>query len=136
MENPNLLSSNIKPKNYELFLKIDIEEKKFQGKVDIKMNILKETKVLELHSLDLEIDTETVKLGNLKCSKLEYDQKRQTILLFFDEFVVGNDLVLGLGFQGKLSDKMSGIYYSSYKFKNETKIMAVTQFEPTDARRA
>ncbi|CAB4297154.1 unnamed protein product [Prunus armeniaca] len=43
--------------------------------------------------------------------------------------------VLGIGFEGILNDKMKGFYRSTYEHKGEKKNMAVTQFEPVDARR-
>ena len=49
----------------------------------------------------------------------------------------GSKAQLTQKFTGYLNDKMAGFYRSSYKDKNgETKYIASTQMEPTDARRA
>eukprot|EP01094_Clydonella_sp_ATCC50884_P017334 TRINITY_DN2999_c0_g1_i1.p1 TRINITY_DN2999_c0_g1~~TRINITY_DN2999_c0_g1_i1.p1 ORF type:complete len:463 (-),score=132.41 TRINITY_DN2999_c0_g1_i1:21-1409(-) len=39
-------------------------------------------------------------------------------------------------FEGVLNDQMAGFYRSRYSVEGEERFMAVTQFEPTDARRA
>ena len=43
---------------------------------------------------------------------------------------------LDLEFHGILNDELRGLYRSTYKVDGETRIMATTQFEATDARRA
>ena len=45
-------------------------------------------------------------------------------------------MTLTIKYVGQLNDKMAGFYRSSYvDEKGETKYMATTQMEPTDARR-
>ncbi|KAL3655741.1 AP-1 complex subunit mu-1-like [Castilleja foliolosa] len=43
--------------------------------------------------------------------------------------------VLNIEFEGTLNDRMKGFYRSTYEHNGEKKNMAVTQFEPADARR-
>uniref|UniRef100_A0A5B7A8X7 Aminopeptidase n=1 Tax=Davidia involucrata TaxID=16924 RepID=A0A5B7A8X7_DAVIN len=43
--------------------------------------------------------------------------------------------VLSIAFDGTLNEKMKGFYKSTYEHNGEKKNMAVTQFEPVDARR-
>ncbi|KAK9681904.1 hypothetical protein RND81_10G035700 [Saponaria officinalis] len=56
------------------------------------------------------------------------------LCLFLISFPVGVG-VLSISFQGTLNDQMKGFYKSTYEFNGEKKNMAVTQFEPADARR-
>lgn len=56
---------------------------------------------------------------------------------FSDSIAAGSSAQLKLTFTGCLNDNMAGFYRSSYKMPNgETKYIASTQMEPTDARRA
>lgn len=56
---------------------------------------------------------------------------------FSNSISAGSPAQLKLKFTGSLNDNMAGFYRSSYKMPNgETKYLASTQMEPTDARRA
>jgi aminopeptidase 2 len=56
---------------------------------------------------------------------------------FQDVIPKGSKAQLEMKFTGELNDKMAGFYRSTYKNKDgSTGIMAVTQMEPADARRA
>lgn len=55
---------------------------------------------------------------------------------FNHNLAAGSDAQLKLTFTGILNDNMAGFYRSSYKENGETKYIASTQMEPTDARRA
>ena len=44
--------------------------------------------------------------------------------------------LLKIDYVGSINDKMAGFYRSSYECDGVTKYLGVTQFEPTDARKA
>lgn len=133
-----LLPRNFKPLNYKVSLRVDLKNLCFTGKEEITLSTLKESSEITLHSLDLEIDQDSILMGDQKCQKVEYDKEKQTVTLSFSSKFSSetNDVKLTFNFSGKLNEKMSGFYKSSYKVNSETRYMAVTQFEPTDARRA
>lgn len=66
------------------------------------------------------------------------DKDSQVATVKFAETIrAGSSAQLKLDFIGSLNDNMAGFYRSSYKMPNgETKYIASTQMEPTDARRA
>ena len=66
------------------------------------------------------------------------DKDSQVATVKFAETIrAGSSAQLKLDFVGSLNDNMAGFYRSSYKMPNgETKYIASTQMEPTDARRA
>ena len=69
----------------------------------------------------------------------DYDDKMETMKLTFDqELKAGSDAVLAIEYVGIHNDKMAGFYRSAYEDHQtkEKKHMVVTQFEPTDARKA
>ena len=69
---------------------------------------------------------------------IAYDADNQVSTLTFDNGVAqGTKAQLEISFTGILNDKMAGFYRSTYKNPDGSPgVMAVTQMEPTDARRA
>ncbi|EME30031.1 Puromycin-sensitive aminopeptidase [Galdieria sulphuraria] len=150
--NRHLLPQIVKPKLYKLQLEPELEfpeqngaqgkqDLKFQGKANIELEIISSTKCVTLHALDLEIKEAAVEVNNSKLIKAEnisYDKEQQTATILFPETLLPTQKVaIQLDYTGTLNDQMVGFYRSSYKGSNgETRYMATTQFEPTDARRA
>lgn len=65
------------------------------------------------------------------------DKDAQTATIKFERAIsAGSKAQLKLTFTGTLNDNMAGFYRSSYKHNGETKYIATSQMEPTDARRA
>lgn len=78
---------------------------------------------------------------SVSCSsapKITYDEPTQVSKFDFDGGLVkGSKAQLEIKFTGQLNDKMAGFYRSTYKRDDGTEgILASTQFEATDARRA
>ncbi|KAF8401040.1 hypothetical protein HHK36_014343 [Tetracentron sinense] len=129
------------PKRYDLKLKPDLVACKFTGTVEIELDIVAETKFIVLNAADLVVSPNSVWFKNPSSSKefrpsdVEMVEQDEILVLEFDEFLPTGSGVLAIGFEGTLNDKMKGFYKSTYELKGEKKNMAVTQFEPADARR-
>lgn len=70
--------------------------------------------------------------------ELTYNETTQTTKVAFEKVIPkGSKAQLVMQFTGELNDKMAGFYRSTYKNADgSTGILATTQMEPTDARRA
>lgn len=70
--------------------------------------------------------------------QVSYDEKTQVSKFDFSDVVPkGSKAQLEIKFTGHLNDKMAGFYRSTYKKEDGTEgILATSQMEPTDARRA
>lgn len=70
--------------------------------------------------------------------ELSYNEATQTTKVAFEKVIPkGSKAQLEMKFTGELNDKMAGFYRSTYKNTDgSTGIMAVSQMEPADARRA
>lgn len=129
------------PKRYDLYLKPDLHTCKFSGGVHISLDIVQETKIIVLNAADLSVDPKSVRFQ----SKVDDDVAAVEVESFEDDEILvlefAKTLPLGVGllsissFQGTLNDQMKGFYRSKYEHNGEQKNMAVTQFEPADARR-
>nr|GMC49388.1 aminopeptidase M1 [Ipomoea batatas] len=128
------------PKRYDIRLKPDLVACKFAGSVDISVDVVSDTKFLVLNAAELTVNPKSVvfKAQHKVLEAVEVE------LLAEDEIMVaefGEALPTGLGvfsiaaFEGTLNDRMKGFYRSTYLHNGEKKNMAVTQFEPADARR-
>lgn len=69
---------------------------------------------------------------------LTYNEPEQTTKVAFEKVIpAGTKAQIEMRFTGELNDKMAGFYRSTYKNKDgSTGILATSQMEPTDARRA
>ncbi|GLT97240.1 hypothetical protein SLE2022_148130 [Rubroshorea leprosula] len=129
------------PKRYDIRLKPDLAACKFGGSVDIDLDIVADTRFIVLNAAELSIDNASVSFsprGSSKVfrpSKIELIQEDEILVLEFGEILPIGVGVLAIWFEGILNDKMKGFYRSTYEHNGEKKNMAVTQFEPADARR-
>ncbi|AGO09863.1 AaceriAAL127Wp [[Ashbya] aceris (nom. inval.)] len=134
-----VLPANVKPVHYHLQMEPDFTEFTFQGQVNIELEV-KDPSVhsLELNTCDLEIQDSHI--GGTAATFVEYNEDLQRTRFTFPEEVFQNAerVTLSLKFTGILNDNMAGFYRAKYedKLTGETKYMATTQMEPTDARRA
>ncbi|XP_058813856.1 aminopeptidase N [Topomyia yanbarensis] len=64
------------------------------------------------------------------------DSKQFFVLKLKQMLQAGERYTVHIKFDGILNDYLQGFYRSSYTVKNETRWLATTQFQPTDARRA
>lgn len=126
------LPLNVKPINYDLKLKPDLEKFKFSGNVAINYVAKEVPECIILHANELEITGGHI--GENPLTVVTYSQASETATLEFQESIAPNGL-LSLDFQGVLNDKMKGFYRTAFKLDDQTVNAATTQFEATDARR-
>ncbi|KAI3514989.1 hypothetical protein L1887_13737 [Cichorium endivia] len=129
------------PKRYDLKLKPDLIACKFSGAVEISIDIVTDTKFIVLNAADLSIDTKSVRFQakggatGFEALEVELFEDDEIVVMEFAEILPLGLAVLHISFEGTLNDQMKGFYRSSYEHNGEKKNMAVTQFEPADARR-
>ncbi|XP_056167081.1 aminopeptidase M1-like isoform X6 [Syzygium oleosum] len=129
------------PKRYDIRLKPDLAACKFAGSVAVDLDVVGETKLIVLNVADLSIQDGTVSFTSKASSevfepcKVDLVKEDEILVLEFPETLPTGIGVLAIDFYGILNDKMKGFYRSTYEHNGEKKNMAVTQFEPVDARR-
>ncbi|ORX60726.1 aminopeptidase [Hesseltinella vesiculosa] len=135
-----VLPTNVKPTHYDLWLKPDLDAFVYDGRVQITLQGVEASKVITLNTNELKIHSATLNVGDASQAALDisYDTDKTRASLTFDQGVpVGAQAILDIKFEGILNNQMVGFYRSSYKDEEgNTKYLATTQFEPTDARRA
>ncbi|KAI8320932.1 aminopeptidase [Martensiomyces pterosporus] len=144
IEERELLPTNVTPVHYDLLLAPDLDALTYTGQVSIKVRINESTDKIVLHSNELEIEgavlssTDLQPAESLTASSITLVKDDETAhLAFAQPLPSGIDATLKIKFRGILNDLMVGFYRSKYTdAEGNTRNMATTQFEPTDARRA
>ena len=133
------LSNKIKPNNYNLSLTPDFNSMTFSGKVIIELSIFEPTNQITMNAIELDLINSSISTdsGILSSNTFEYNEEKEQVTISFENTINESNAVLSVEFTGVLNDRLHGFYRSSYEDENgNQKIMACTQFEPTDARRA
>jgi len=148
-----LLPNKFIPVKYDMTLRPDLVQFRFDGSINIYMTPntssksnnnfydVKDNEIM-LHAKELLFNgAAKIKCKNskvLESSEIHVNTKATTVKFVFEESLPSNeDFVLQIQYQGFLNNQMAGFYRSTYTTpKGETKIVASTQFEALDARRA
>ncbi|MEE8466677.1 MAG: M1 family metallopeptidase, partial [Dehalococcoidia bacterium] len=124
---------------YRITLQPDLKNFSFKGEQSVDLMVLEPTSTIVLNAVDLEIASVTLHAHGttLSSRSVTIDKKAETATLDFGETVQPGEARLEMVFAGELNDKLRGLYRSEYTSQDgETRYLATTQFEPTDARRA
>jgi puromycin-sensitive aminopeptidase len=133
------------PHSYDLLIDIDIDKGTFEGCAEIGINVDGgDVTAVTLHMLGLDVSrVEWVKrtgageVVRTAAARFDADAEGQTMTCHFAEgVVVAGKGCLVIQWSAPLSDGLCGLYKSTYVNKEGVeRVMAVTQFEATDARR-
>lgn len=140
---PVRLPRTVLPDTYRIFIEPDLEHKLFGGEETIFLTVNSSTKDIVLNSVDLDIaETEIAQVteeGHSKWIAPEqtlHEKDKQQVRFRFQQSLKPAKYELRMKFGGKLNDKLSGFYLSTFvNDKGETHKIACTQMEPTDARK-
>ena len=134
-----VLPESSRPSKYRIKLQPDLKNFTFDGEQTVDIQVLEPTSKIVLNAIDLKISTATLHaMGTtLNNPSISMDKDSETATLDFGETIQPGDARLEMAFTGELNDKLMGFYRSEYTSQDgETRYLATTQFEPTDARRA
>lgn len=118
------LSTNVRPFNYEIHIKVDIVKREFTGVETIHVQVYDEsTDLIELHVLDLEIESLRILHNDsdveVAIMPTEYFEETEKLLIKFSEnLALGSSYRIHVEFKGKLKNDMKGLYISSYYDNN------------------
>jgi puromycin-sensitive aminopeptidase len=137
--NSATLPENVKPSRYDLTLAPDLVGFTFSGYVGIIVEILEPTSEIILNCAEIEIQSCALTLedGEQNPTDTVFDEKAETVTFKFGSQLSRGHAKLNIEFTGELNDRLLGFYRSQYTDTDgNEKILAATQFESTDARRA
>jgi len=136
---PYRLPRTVVPTRYDLRLVPDISSASFTGEETVAVTVAESVEMFVLNAAELRIDRAelTLQSGEKILATVTLDAQEEHCRLRFGRSVPAGNHRLFLSFAGTLNDKLRGFYRSNYKAAGgESRWLAATQFEATDARRA
>ena len=134
-----VLPSNVKPSRYRLTLQPDLDTFTFKGQQTVDIEIVTPTARIMLNTAELDISDVTLRREGKATSagSIALDADTETATLDFGQTLSPGPAQLEMKFTGILNDRLVGFYRSEYQDAGgQTRHLATTQFEPTDARRS
>jgi len=136
---PYRLPRFARPTRYDLRLEPDLATLSFAGEETVSLEITEPTAEIVMNAVELKIGEATItsERGDAQRGVATLDEAAERCRVVFPSPLAPGTWRLRLAFTGILNDKLRGFYRSSYKDSSgEMRLMAATQFEATDARRA
>ena len=133
------LPTIVRPHRYQLRLTPDLSTFTFVGEETVEIQVLEPTTDVVVNAAELQIHAVAVVThdGQTITGRVTLDEINERAILTFPETLNSGLYQLRLSFSGILNDKLHGFYRSTYKDADgQDKMLASTQFESTDARRA
>ncbi|TQS36621.1 hypothetical protein Golomagni_02922 [Golovinomyces magnicellulatus] len=139
--NREILPANVIPRHYDIVLEPNFKNFTYKGSVSIDLDVVEDSTSISLNTLDLDIhSTEIISDSEIISTSpdLLHDESIQTTKFSFQKSLPKNSKAqIRMKFTGQLNDKMAGFYRSTYNNIDGTQgVLATTQMEATDARRA
>jgi puromycin-sensitive aminopeptidase len=137
-KNPYQLPTTVVPQRYEIRLTPALSAFTFAGEETVAITVRESVTEIVLNALELEIDQVSVEAaGQRREGRAQLDPQSERAHLVFSRPLEPGQWRLRLSFRGVLNDKLHGFYRSQYRDdQGRMHMIAATQFEATDARRA
>ena len=127
------LPAGVVPEHYQLTLSPNLEDATFSGDETIDVRIVKPTTMITLNAAEIKFVSASVELRQTtERAKVTVDEDREQATIIAPRSLGPGPVRLHIAFTGILNNKLRGFYLS----ETPKRRYAVTQFEPTDARRA
>ncbi len=136
---PHRLPRSAIPRRYDLRMEPDLDQFTFAGKVEIQLEITEPVEELVLNAAELEISQAVLVAadGNRLLGKIHLQPELQRAVIVLGRVCPAGEAVLHMEFTGILNDQLHGFYRSTFTdVDGAEQVIATTQFEATDARRA
>ena len=127
------LPQDVQPEQYTLALTPDLKSATFSGRESIALRLKQPAHEITLNAIEIEFQRVSASTnGKDFPATVSLDKVKQQASFHFEQALPAGDVTLHIEFTGLLNNELRGFYLSRTKRRN----YAVTQFEPTDARRA
>jgi puromycin-sensitive aminopeptidase len=133
------LPRTVNPERYVIELTPDLEAATFDGLISIDLRVDEAVDEIVLNAAELDIVTAelTTSGGRTMAATVGVDAELERATLQFGQPVPAGPASVTMRFTGILNDQLHGFYRSTFvDAEGLTQVIATTQFESTDARRA
>jgi len=136
---PYRLPRTVVPSHYDLTLSPDLDGGRFDGRVAITVDVADAVDEVVLNAIELTIDQAWLENpeGIRRSAAVSLDEATERVTLHLEEPAAAGAWTVHVAFAGLLNDKLHGFYRSTFvDDQGDERVIATTQFEATDARRA
>ena len=121
------------PEHYDIHLEPDFITDSFAGQVDIRVRVSEPTRSITLNAAEIDFHEVTITSGGTtQVASISVDADKQTATLAVPQMIPAGTAGIAIRYTGRLNDQLRGFYLSRANGRD----YAITQLEPTDARRA
>ena len=138
-QDPYRLPREVTPNHYDLALAPDLAASRFEVTTTIGMTVHEAVDHVVLNAIELDVLFATVvdAAGREQKGAIALDEKLERATVTFPDRLAVGDATLTLAATGILNDQLRGFYRSTFTDAQGVEhVIATTQFEATDARRA
>ena len=127
------LSGMVTPERYTLWFAPDLQKDTFRGRETIQVALKASATAITLHAAEIEFGEVTIAAaGRTQTARVTLDATAETATFTVTQPIPAGPATIQIAYTGLLNDKLRGFYRSQANGRK----YAVTQMEPTDARRA
>jgi aminopeptidase N len=127
------LPTNVTPQHYTLTLEPNLADATFTGKEEIDVTLAQPATSITLNAAQITFQSVSVAAnGKNQIAKVSEDKAKEQATFQVANEIPAGKATIKIAYTGILNDQLRGFYLS----KTAKRKYAVTQFEPTDARRA
>ncbi len=132
-----MTDTHIRPINYSIKIEPDLSDFSFSSEAVVELETAVAVGKIQFNVLELAVWQCSVLQddGRYVPMRFSMDTEAETLTVELPEETKGK-ITVKIDYEGKINDKMAGFYRSAYKEDGQTKYIAVTQFQESDARRA
>jgi len=136
---PFRLPDTVVPTHYDLAIAPDLAASRFEGTAGITVTVREPVEEVVLNAAELEIHTALARdaSGRELVGAVSLDGSHERLTVRFPSALAAGEAVLTLTYSGAINDQLHGFYRSTFvDADGHEQVIATTQFEPADARRA
>lgn len=137
-QNPHRLPRTVVPHRYRLRLEPDLAASTFAGSETIDVTVETAVEEIVMNAAEIEVrSAQLVRGAHTLGASPRYDEKAERVTLALESTAEPGEWELRIDFTGTLNDQLRGFYRSTFTdVDGNDQVIATTQFESTDARRA
>lgn len=127
------LPTDVTPRHYSLTLEPDLKTATFTGRETINVTLSRPATSITLNSAQITFQTVSITAnGNTQTANVTENKPDEQATFHVEKEIPAGPATIAIKYTGILNNQLRGFYLSKTARRN----YAVTQFEPTDARRA
>ena len=133
------LARSVEPQRYSIEIAPDLGTATFTGHEEIAVTVREPVRELQLNAAELDITSAELVADDGRAVKagVRMDDAEERVILGLPEEISPGPWTLRLRFAGTINDRLRGFYRSTFTdAEGREQVIATTQFEATDARRA